>query len=137
MIQSMLVASDGSKGGEKALAAALDLARTLGARLDMVCVEELPNFPTSIDEVVEEELEEAHRFAGLVEKAAAQAGGVPFRAHILKGHPVAAIVDFIKVQGYDLLVVGFMGHSALYDRIIGSTTDRLVKFAPCKVLVVK
>jgi hypothetical protein len=32
-----------------------------------------------------------------------------------------------------VLVVGFMGHSALYNRLIGSTTDRLVEVAPCAV----
>jgi hypothetical protein len=37
---------------------------------------------------------------------------------------------------FDLLVVGYMGHSALYNRIIGSTTDRLVELAPCAVQVV-
>ena len=40
-------------------------------------------------------------------------------------------------QRFDLLVVGYMGHSALYNRIIGSTTDRLVELAACHVLVVK
>jgi len=30
-----------------------------------------------------------------------------------------------------------MGHSALYNRLIGSTTDRLVEHAPSAVLVVK
>ena len=30
-----------------------------------------------------------------------------------------------------------MGHSALYNRVIGSTADRLVELAPCTVLVVK
>jgi len=29
-------------------------------------------------------------------------------------------------DGFDLLVTGFMGHSALHNRMIGSTTDRLV-----------
>ena len=137
MFRKILIANDGSRGGERALAAAIKLARSVGAQLDMVCVEELPNFPASIDEVVEDEMDEAHRFAGVIEKATHRAEGVPFKTHILKGHAVSTIVDFIKSDGYDLLVVGFMGHSALYDRIIGSTTDRLVKFAPCKVLVVK
>jgi hypothetical protein len=39
--------------------------------------------------------------------------------------------------GFDLLVVGYMGHSALYNRFIGGTTDRLVEHAPCNVLVIK
>jgi nucleotide-binding universal stress UspA family protein len=57
--------------------------------------------------------------------------------HLLSGHPVTTIVEFVRSTNFDLLVVGFMGHSALYNRIIGSTTDRLVDHAPCAVLVVK
>jgi nucleotide-binding universal stress UspA family protein len=59
------------------------------------------------------------------------------RAHEVAGHAVPSIVDFIERDGFDLLAIGFMGHSALYNRIIGSTTDRLVELAPCAVLVVK
>jgi nucleotide-binding universal stress UspA family protein len=43
----------------------------------------------------------------------------------------------VKDRGFDLLVVGVMGHSQLYERIIGGTTDRLVRLAHCAVLVVK
>lgn len=57
--------------------------------------------------------------------------------HIVAGHAVPAIVEFIEREGFDLLVVGYMGHSALYNRIIGSTTDRLVELAGCTVMVVK
>ena len=53
------------------------------------------------------------------------------------GHVVEAVVGLIKERAIDLLVGGFMGHSALYERIIGGTTDRLVRLAPCAVLVVK
>lgn len=139
MFRKMLIANDGSKGGERALAAALDLTRRLELDLDMVCVEELPRFPASVDEFVEEEDEAAHRFAAIVERAKAQAATqkVKFEAHVIKGHAVSSIADFIQRGRYDLLVIGFMGHSALYNRIIGSTTDRLVELAPCKVLVVK
>jgi hypothetical protein len=54
------------------------------------------------------------------------------------GRPAEAIVDFLLSRGvFDLLVVGFKGHSALYHRILGKTGDRLVELAPCAVLVVK
>jgi nucleotide-binding universal stress UspA family protein len=46
-------------------------------------------------------------------------------------------VDFVKERKYDLLVIGFMGHSALYDRVMGGTCQNLVRLAPCSVLVVK
>ena len=37
----------------------------------------------------------------------------------------------------DLLVIGAVGHSALYERLIGSRADRIVQLAKCPVLVVK
>jgi nucleotide-binding universal stress UspA family protein len=139
MIRKMLIANDGSKGGQAALAAALDLAKRLDVGLTMICVEELPRFPASIDEVDEAEREAGGVFDKVVAaaKAKAQAEGAPFEAQIVAGHPVSSIVEFVQRGGYDLLVVGYMGHSALYNRIVGSTTDRLVELAPCKVLVVK
>ena len=70
-------------------------------------------------------------------EAEAKRHRVKLTTHIVVGHAVPAIVDFIERDGFDLLVTGFMGHSALYNRVIGSTTDRLVELAPCTVLVVK
>lgn len=139
MIQKMLIANDGSAGGEQALKAALDLARRLGLPLAMVCVQELPSFPATLEEIVEEEKEQSQRFVAIVERAKERADeqGVAFEAHVLEGQAVPSIVDFIKTHGYDLLVIGFMGHSALYNRVIGGTTDRLVEYAPCQVMVVK
>jgi nucleotide-binding universal stress UspA family protein len=139
MFRKMLVANDGSKGGEKALAAALELAKRLDIGLAMICVEETPRFPASIDEVTEALSDVGGIFDKVVAgaKTLAKDQGVALATHVVVGHPVASIVDFVRRGGYDLVVVGFMGHSALYNRIIGSTTDRLVELAPCKVLVVK
>jgi nucleotide-binding universal stress UspA family protein len=139
MFRKMLVANDGSKGGQTALAAALDLAKRLDLGLTMICVEDLPRFPASIDEVAEAQTDAAGVFDKVVAsaKALAETHGVAFEPQIVAGHPVSSIVEFVQRGGFDLLVVGYMGHSALYNRIIGSTTDRLVELAPCKVLVVK
>jgi nucleotide-binding universal stress UspA family protein len=139
MFSKILVANDGSPGAMKALAAAIGLAERCGAALHMVSVEELPRFPATIDEVEEVKAEESHRFASVIATARAQgqAAGVALETHLIPGHPVEAIVALIGEQQFDLLVVGFMGHSQLYQRIIGGTTDRLVDLAPCAVLVIK
>jgi nucleotide-binding universal stress UspA family protein len=55
----------------------------------------------------------------------------------LAGHPVRDIVDLATDLKADLLVVGASGHSALYDRMIGSRADRIVHLSPCPVLVVR
>jgi nucleotide-binding universal stress UspA family protein len=105
----------------------------------MISVEEMPRFPASVDEVVEEKLDANHRYESVVARATAQAQaqGVTLETHTLPGHAVATIVEFVVREHFDLLVVGYMGHTALYNRLIGGTTDRLVEHAPCNVLVIK
>ena len=58
-------------------------------------------------------------------------------SHIIAGHTVPGIVEFIEERSFDLLVIGYMGRSAIDNRLIGSTTDGLVELAACAVLVVK
>ena len=138
MYSRILVANDGSPGGQKALSGAIELARKLSAELHMVTVEELPRFPASIDEIAEEKDEANHRFAPVIDaaKAEAKGAGAAIETHLVPGHVAEGVIGLIKQLRADLLVVGFMGHSQLYERIIGDTTDRLVRL-PCAVLVVK
>ena len=137
MYRKILVANDGSPGAVHALTTALTVAKRDGAALHMVTVEELPWFPASIDEVDEEKTEANHRLPPLIEaaRAQAQAAGVVLETHLLPGHPVQTIVSLVNEHHFDLLVVGFMGHTRLYEQIIGSTSERLVRLAPCTILV--
>lgn len=139
MYEKILIANDGSDGAARALAHAIKLAHRLKVVLHMISVEELPRVPATIDEVVEGKLEENHRFEQVIAQAQVQAkaANVKLETHVVVGHAVPSIVEFIERERVDLLVIGYMGHSALYNRLIGSTTDRLVELAPCHVLVVK
>ncbi|AZO71224.1 universal stress protein [Mesorhizobium sp. M1D.F.Ca.ET.043.01.1.1] len=139
MYGNILIANDGSDGAAKALAVALKLAHRLKAKLAMISVEEMPRMPATIDEVVEDRLDEDQRYQKVIAQAQfqAKAAQVKLETHVVAGHAVPCIIDFIERGGFDLLVIGYMGHSALYNRLIGSTTDRLVELAPCHVLVVK
>jgi nucleotide-binding universal stress UspA family protein len=139
MFNRILIANDGSEGAARALSAAIKLAKTHDAELHMISVEEMPRFPASIDEVVEEKLGANHVFEAVTGRAVAQAQaeGRKLKVHVVVGHPVATIAEFVEQEAIDLLVVGYMGHSALYNRVIGSTTDRLVEQARCAVLVIK
>ncbi|MGO9772197.1 MAG: universal stress protein [Roseiarcus sp.] len=139
MYRKMLVANDGSPGGAKALEGALELAKRLDIGLTMVCVEDLPRFPAVVDVVAQAQADRSSAFDAVVEsaKTLAQAKGVAFEAQIVAGHPVPRIIEIVERGGYDLLVVGYLGHSALYEHLIGSTADRLVALAPCTVVVVK
>src|ERR1700687_754663 len=131
MFKRIVVANDGSVGGFNALALACDIAKRADTALHMISVEVLPNMPASIDEVIEAKTDENHKFQGVLAKARdmAKKKGVKLNAKVVAGHAVSAIVAYVKAHKADLLVVGFMGHSALYERIIGGTADRLGRLA--------
>lgn len=94
--------------------------------------------PEYIEEVREARGIAARRFHPVVERIRLQAEkrGVAIRVHIVSGHPVRMIVDLVDEIGADLLVIGATGHSALYERMVGSRADRIVQLAACPVLVV-
>jgi len=139
VFKRIVIANDGSDGAFRAFDMACDLAKAHRSKLSMISVEQLPNIPASIDEIVETKAEENHKFHDMLARVRdrAKKKGVKLDAEVVAGHAVAAVVATVKAKKADLLVVGFMGHSALYERIIGSTADRLVRLAPCPVLVVK
>ena len=140
MFKKILIANDGSEGAFKALVAALRLAHSHKGEAHMICVEEIPWMHAgSREEVVSEKEVADRKFADVVAKAEAEAKHhrVKLVSHIVIGRPAPAIVAFIARDDFDLLVTGFKGHSALYHRILGKTTDRLVELAPCAVLIVK
>ena len=140
MFHNILVANDGSEGGRRALQAALDLAVACEAELHSISVEEgLPRYAGTVDEVqaVKEQLNGAVRSINEEAAALARERGVELHWTVVAGHEVQAVIEHCKRGGFDLLVIGFMGHSAIYGRIWGSTSQTLTRLAPCSVLVVK
>jgi nucleotide-binding universal stress UspA family protein len=139
MFTKILHANDGSESAFHALSLALALARQNDSELHMVSVEEIDYMPEFIEEVREETGTGARRFHNVVQRARAMAEErqVKLRTHVVAGHPVRDIVELATELEVNLLVIGARGHSALYERLIGSRADRLVNLAPCPVLVVK
>jgi nucleotide-binding universal stress UspA family protein len=140
MFTKILVGHDGSEGAKKALTAAIALAKKFGAELHSVSVKERPShFVETVSEVMEQQEEAAKFFTRVTGEAQteAEAAGIDLKSTVLSGHEVETIVKFAQEGHYDLLVVGFMGHSRAFGRIWGGTSQNLTKTAPCSVLVVK
>jgi nucleotide-binding universal stress UspA family protein len=139
MFGKILHANDGSEHAFHALAFAIALARQNNSELHMISVEEVDYMPEFIEEVREEAGTAARRYHRVIQRARAMAdeNQVKLHTHVVAGHPVRDIVDFAAKVDAKLLVIGATGHSALYERLIGSRADRIVQLAPCPVLVVK
>jgi nucleotide-binding universal stress UspA family protein len=139
MFTKILHANDGSEHAFQALSLALSIAKQNRSELHLVCVEEIPYLPEFVEEVRESKAIAARYFHGVLERARkmAQESGVEIHTHVLAGHPVRDIVELARELNSDLLVIGATGHSAIYERMVGSRADRIIQLATCPVLVVK
>jgi nucleotide-binding universal stress UspA family protein len=61
--------------------------------------------------------------------------GLSVTAQVHSGGVWDRIVETARVERADLIVMGTRGHDSLMDRMIGSNTERVVRHAPCPVLV--
>jgi nucleotide-binding universal stress UspA family protein len=140
VFEKILVAHDGSDGAQKAFDTAVELALQLQATLHMISVEEdIPRYAETMVEIDEAKDAEDSYFGQLSAQAKRRAAlqRVPLQTSVVAGHEVKSIVDFATAGGYDLLVVGFHGHSKIYEHLWGGTSQNLTRMAHCSVLVVK
>jgi nucleotide-binding universal stress UspA family protein len=98
----------------------------------------LAHYASAVEEVLAEESQVATYFDELLARARAEAAnaGVTLETEAVRGHASQAIVDYARQIGADLIVVGQHGHAGMLDRMLGSTSDRVVDTAGCSVLVV-
>ncbi len=137
--ERILVAIDGSPGGQKALAKAIELTRLTGASLSALAVEgKLPAYAATIGEVDEAKREKDEFFSRLARSAQEQAqqAGIDLLVDLQPGHAAELIVRYAKQHDADLVVVGHKGHF-LEDYLLGSTADRVAHNAHCPVMIVK
>jgi nucleotide-binding universal stress UspA family protein len=140
MFDRILIAHDGSDIARKAFDVAVEITAKLGAHLRLICVEEdIPRHAEVIDEYREEKDRSDSYFGQLAEHCRARAAmrSVDLQTVIVPGHAVKVIGDFIQENAVDLLVIGFTGHSRVYEHIWGGTAHNLTSTVRCNVLVVK
>ena len=61
----------------------------------------------------------------------------PENCHIRSGHPYEEIRDLARKLNIDLIVLASRGNMGLKRLVLGSTAERVVRFSPCPVLVVR
>ena len=139
MFSRILHANDGSEHAFHALTVALAIAKQNNSDLHMVSIEEIDYMPEFVEEVREETRTAARRFHAVLQRARAMAeeSHVNLKTHVMAGHPVRDVVILAADLKVELLVIGARGHSALYERLVGSRADRIMHLAQCPVLVVK
>lgn len=62
---------------------------------------------------------------------------LPFKRIVKTGVTFVEIIDYIKDQGIDLIVMGTHGRSGIEHILIGSVAEKVVRKSPCPVLTVR
>ncbi|MFB3902016.1 MAG: universal stress protein [Acidobacteriota bacterium] len=140
MYGKILVGYDGSEGSRLALEHAIRLAQELNSGVSAIWIKaSLPHYPETVDEIEEEKDAADEYFEKLKTQvgATAEQAGVEVEMECLPGNPAQLIVQYAEQQGFDLIVIGSHGHSGLWGRLLGHTTDRISEHAHCSVLIVR
>ena len=139
MFKKILVAYDGSPHSQRALQAALDLARGEGSAAHLLYAYDRiptylgePNLQAVTDRIVASARE-------MVERAAerASAAGVPVTADVLEGPPAEAVLHVAEAEKFDLIVIGSRGLGQLQGLLMGSVSNRVLHHAKIPVLIIR
>jgi nucleotide-binding universal stress UspA family protein len=140
-IRNVLVPIDFSEPSLEAIEFALPLLKQFGAELHLVHVFE-PDYPLSslmAMPLIVPELEVGKRLRRHL-KDVAKKYGVELRReniHAVRGRPFEEICRLARDRGIDLIVTATRGNTGLKHLVLGSTAERVVRYSPCPVLVVR
>ncbi|MBX3419489.1 MAG: universal stress protein [Pirellulaceae bacterium] len=134
--QRILCPVDLSGFSEQAIRVASSIARADGGTLHFLYVA-MPELPLSAAGAVPDVNAHLKMEEAKLQLIRPVNGEVPFVNHFIRGEPVQVIVDFVKEHGIDLVVMPTHGRTGLLRLLMGSVTEKVVRLAPCPVLVVK
>jgi len=149
-VSRIVCGCDFSDNSEKALESAIYMTKLFDAHLDLVHVIHEHFYFNPVAPIIDpssvaysdhqEELSKANAeveasFEQTIKKMAIHE--VSHKTHIRWGDPVHEISKLIEELNSDLLVIGSSTHNAFMRFFMGSTTEKLIRKAPCSIMTLK
>lgn len=142
-IQRILVPIDFSEHSKNALKYAVPFAQKFKAPIDILYVVEPTIYPAdfSFGQIGFPNVEEELRTRGndelekLIKKEVT--GKVVARKIVRTGKPFYEINQYALEEQISLIIIATHGHTGMEHILFGSTTEKVVRKAPCPVLVVR
>jgi nucleotide-binding universal stress UspA family protein len=141
--KKILVPVDFSAHSEEAMHVAADLASHYGAALTLVYVYEPMQYALpegyilyTPDQIAQMTSAFKERL-GRAEQALKDMGVARVDARLLQGIVPFELGELAKNEGMDLIVMGTHGRTGVKRALMGSVAERVLRTAPCPVLVVK
>ena len=145
MYKNILVPTDGSALSRSAIAAAVKLAKSVGAKVTAVYASP-PATPLVYKDLLPVDYGTSAEHAAAIRKAAAnylgyvekvaKAAGVPYKLiHVTSDFPADVILATAKKEKCDLIVISSHGERGLKRILLGSQTQKVVAGAKIPVFV--
>jgi len=131
------VAFDASPHAEHALNVALSMAGDMKAKLFVVAVIRPPELAESAEfnAVLDEGRERyENSFAPIRERARQK--GIDLETDVVVGNPAEQILHRADTIQASLIVMGKRSHTILHRWMLGSNSERVLKYAHCPVMIV-
>ena len=146
-VKKILAPIDFSEHSMDAMRSAMELAKDVGAEVHLMHVIAPHHHFIPLPLVTSgEESRELVREAAMIEQAEQELARIKkddfgdsnkVVTFAVVGHPVQKLADYAKEQAIDLIVMATHGRSSIEHMLLGGTTEKLVRSAPCSVLVIR
>jgi nucleotide-binding universal stress UspA family protein len=135
--QRILVAFDASPHAEHALNVALSMAGDMKAKLFVLAVIRPPEPAESAEfHAVLDEGRERYESSFIPIRARAKELGIELETDVVVGHPAEQILHRADTIQASLIVLGKRSHTILHRWMLGSNSERVLKYAHCPVMIV-
>jgi nucleotide-binding universal stress UspA family protein len=137
VFETILVAYDGSPQSQRATDLAFSLAQTMGSRLLIFAVIRPPEpaARAELNAILDNAREHYEQSFALLRERATKAM-LQLETEIEVGHPAEHIVRRAEQTGATLIVMGRRGISTFKRWMLGSISERVLRYAHCPVMVV-
>jgi universal stress protein A len=140
-VRNVLVPVDFSENAEAAAKYASDLAQKFGAKLHLLHVIEPASFVNDLTNVPFTLSDKQLQATAMTDLEALSTRfidpGVQSSWMVKRGKGYQEIVKTAKELKADMIVISTHGYTGLKHTIMGSTAERVVRHAPCPVLVLR
>ena len=146
-VKKILAPIDFSEHSMEAMRGAMELAKDVSAEVHLMHViaphHHFIPFPLATNA---EESRELVREAAMIEQAEEELARIKkddfgdsnkVFTYAVVGHPVQKLVEYAEEQGIVLVVMATHGRGGAEHLLLGGTTEKIVRNAPCSVLVLR
>jgi len=145
MFKSIVVGTDGSDTATQAVRQAVELASSIGAKLEVVSAyepvaesrlkDERRDAPEDLQWAINRREDVRATLDSVV--ALADENGVSANIYPRRGDPADAILDVAEEQSADLIIVGNKGMTGAKRFLLGSVPNKVSHHAPCSVMIIR